>query len=245
MLVALGRLGDHHRRMAAGRGPGQVGEHEIGHDLVAGGAGTAAEHDGDDLVAVRLGGGHQVEAGGAGIARLDAVDALDLAEQAVMAADRAAAVLEGARLEEREIARETLLDGTGEDGQIARRRQVRRRMRQAMRVVEPRRAHAERPRLPRHHLREGVLGAGDVLCHHDGGVVGGERDHASDRVADRQRRAGAKAELGRRLGGGVGRDLELGIHVEPAALHLLEQQVERHDLGQRCRDTRRVGVHRM
>lgn len=197
------------------------------------------------MAAFRLGRGHQIEAGGAGVAGLDAVDALDLAEQAVMPADRAAAVLEGAHREQRVVFREAFLDGAGENGEVARRRQVRRGMRQAVRIVEAGRAHPERARLARHLFGEGLLGTGDVLGNDDRGIIGRERDHALDHVFDRDGRAGAQAELGRRLRGRVGRDLELGIHGEAAALHLLEQHVERHDLGQRGRDARSILVDRM
>src|SRR5690606_32626748 len=73
----------------------QVGLDETGHLVVAGTAGLAAHDDGDKQAAVALYRGNQVETGGPRVAGLDAVDALDAAEQAVVTVDAALAVFEG------------------------------------------------------------------------------------------------------------------------------------------------------
>ena len=53
---------------------------------------------------------------------------------------------------------------------------------------------------------------------------------------------GSQAELGRRLRRGVLGHLELAVELELAGFELLEQHVERHDLGERSRMPQRVGI---
>ena len=65
--------------------------------------------------------GDEVEAGRAGVAGLDAVDAFDLAEQVIVVADRLAVIDEGRRREIVVVAREALLDGAAEQRLVARR----------------------------------------------------------------------------------------------------------------------------
>ena len=55
-------------------------------------AGAAAQHHRHDVAVAAPHRGHEVEAGGAGVAGLDAVDAFDPAEQPVVVADGAAAI---------------------------------------------------------------------------------------------------------------------------------------------------------
>ena len=57
--------------------------------------------------------------------------------------------------------------------------------------------------------------------------------------------AGSQAEFCRRLLGRVLGNLELGVEPDLAGLEPLEQQIERHDLGERCGMTQRVGVGRV
>ncbi len=99
--------------------------------------------------------------------------------------------------------------------------------------------------LLRHQLGEVVLAAAEVFGDDDGGVVGRPRDDALDRILDRDGLAGLEIELGRRLLGGVLGDLERRIELDLAGVETLEQQVERHDLGQRGRMAQRVRVRRL
>ena len=62
---------------------------QLAHARIAAAAGAAAEHHRDDVAVAALHRGHEIEAGGAGVAGLDAVDAFDLAEQPVVVAHRA------------------------------------------------------------------------------------------------------------------------------------------------------------
>ncbi len=103
-------------------------------------------------------------------------------------------------------------------------------------------AHAERARLAGHQLGEIVFVAGDGFRDHDGGVVGGARHQSLDGVFDADGLARAQAELGRRLLGGVLGYLHFGVELHLAGFEALEQQIERHDLGQRGRVTARVGI---
>ena len=64
--------------------------------------------------------GHEIEAGGAGVAGLDAVDAFDVAEQVIVVADRLAVIVERRGREVAIVARETILDGAAKRRLIAR-----------------------------------------------------------------------------------------------------------------------------
>ena len=59
---------------------------QFAHACVAFAGRTSAQHDRDDVAAVAMHGGDEVEAGGAGVAGLDAVDAAHLAKQMVVIA---------------------------------------------------------------------------------------------------------------------------------------------------------------
>jgi hypothetical protein len=142
------------------------------------------------------------------------------------------------------IAREAFLHGASERRLIAGRGHLRR-IGQAGSVLVDGAAHAERLRLARHQSGKRVLVAGDGLRHHHGGIVRRTRDHSLDGVFDRERAAGLEAELGRHLSGGFLRDLELAVELELAGLELLEQQIERHDLGERRRMALRIRIGRM
>ena len=91
------------------------------HDAVARAGGAAAQDDADQRAAVLVHRGHQVEAGGVGVAGLDAVDAVDLAEQMVVIADDFAGVVEFVRREIMEILREFFLHGLRQDREVMRR----------------------------------------------------------------------------------------------------------------------------
>ncbi|MHC2405926.1 hypothetical protein ACVMGC_010470 [Bradyrhizobium barranii subsp. barranii] len=167
-----------------------------------------------------------------GVAGLDAVDALDAAEQVVMVADRLSAPIERRGREITVVAREALLDGAAERGLVARGRDLLV-VGKAVGVAVDRLGHAERARLARHHRGEVVLVAGDRFRDHHSCVIGGAGDETLDRVLDADGLAGTQVQLGRILIGGVLRHRHLGVELHPAGLQALEQQIERHDLGER------------
>ena len=142
----------------------------------------------------------------------------------------AAGEAERAGLEIAVVVREAVLDRAGEDRQVPGRRHLLR-VGQARRVAVDRAAHAERAGLARHQLGEALDGAAEVLGHRDRDVVRRLGHQRLDRVLDRDGAAGAKPELRGRLGGRVGRDLQRRVELDLAPLELLEQQVERHHLG--------------
>ena len=235
-------LGDRSDR-ALGRAAFQMFGKQVAHDCIARAAGAAAEHDADQMAVAALDRGDEVEAGGAGETGLDAVDALDAAEQLVVIADRLAAIVEAVGREVPVVAREAVLDGAAERGLIARRGDLLG-IGQAVRVAIGRAVHAERARLARHQLGELVDVAGDRFGDHHRGVVGRAGDEALDCVLDLHGRLRAgpawSAPARRRFG-----DRHHGVELHLAGLEPLEQQVERHDLGERGRKALRVGVVRL
>src|SRR5262249_10468894 len=146
--------------------------------------------------------GDEIEARGTGETGLDAVDAIDAAEQIVVVADRFAAKNERTSLEIFVIGWEPLLDGTSQDRLVSRGGNLVA-VGQAGRVLVDRIGHAQRLRLPRHQLGELFLGPGKRLRDDNSRVIGGARDHALDRVLDLDGLAFLQVELGRRLVLGV------------------------------------------
>ncbi len=200
-------------------------------------------HHADQMAVAAAHRGHEIEAGGAGVAGLDAVDALDAAEQVIVVADRLAVIVERRCREVAVVAREAILDGAAERRLIARRRHLFV-VGQARGVAIGRPAHAERARLAGHQLGEIVFIAADGFGDHDRGVVGRARHQSLDGVLDADGLARAQAELGRRLLGGVLGHLHFGVELHLAGVEALEQQIERHDLGQRGRMAAGVGIVR-
>ncbi|MBB3771127.1 hypothetical protein FHS55_001726 [Angulomicrobium tetraedrale] len=230
--------GDH---LPAGIGAGQGVVEQLHHPVVARAGAGAAHHDRYDVVAFMLDAGQQVEARGCGIAGLDAIHALDPTEHAVVAGNGDAAIDEAAGGEIRVIAREALLDGAAESGEVARRRHLLR-IGQAIRILEGGARHAERAGAQRHLPREAGGIAGNVLGDDHGDVIGRARDQCLDGVFDGDGRARLDAELGRLLRCGIGRNAQLGAERHTPLLQLLEQHVERHDLGDGGRVAQGVGI---
>ena len=211
------------------------------HARVARAGRAAAQHHRHEVAVVAMHRGHEIESGGAGVAGLDAVDALHPAEQVIVIADLLAVPGEGRGREIAVVAREALLDGAAEQRLVARGGDLVV-VGQSRRVEIGRAAHAERARLAGHHLGEGLLVAADRFRDHDGGVVRRARDEAADRVLDLDALARPQAELGRRLLGGVLGHRHHGRELHLAGVEALEQQIKRHDLGERRRMTQAVGV---
>ena len=84
--------------------------------------------------------------------------------------------------------------------------------------------------------------AAKCLGHHHGGVVGRLGDQPLDGVLDLEAVAGFDAELGRRLARRLLGNRHHGVERDLAGLQAFEQQVQRHDLGQRRRVARGVGI---
>ncbi|MNI25534.1 hypothetical protein D3C73_791880 [compost metagenome] len=120
-----------------------------------------------------------------------------------MIADRLLAELEGADAEIAVILREMLTQCDSKAGLVAGGRHLCR-VRQAVCIAVSRSGHAERAGLVGHQLRETFFRAADIFtecrCH----VIGGASYKSTDRLVYGHRAAGAHAELGRWLLGGIG-----------------------------------------
>ena len=193
----------------------------------------------DDALAVARHGGREIEAGGADIAGLDAVDAA-LAQQPVMVAVGLLAEGEAPGLEEFVVLGEVLVDRGGEDALVADGGDLLA-VRQPRGVAVGRSVHAERLRGSGHALGEFAFGAGDVLGDHPRHVVGRLGDQREDRILDADLGSGPETELGRDGVGGVLGDYHLVGQADVAGVELLEQDVEGHHLDDRGRVAGRVG----
>ena len=142
------------------------------------------------------------------------------------------------------VAGKPLLDRPSEQGLITRCRHLRV-IGQSGRIDVSGAAHAERMRLLRHQFRELTFVAAEILGDRDGGVVGGFCHHRLDRVFDGDALPGLEAKLGRRLLGSVCGNPELRVQSDLAGIEPLEEQIERHDFGQRGRMPRPIGVGRV
>jgi hypothetical protein len=102
--------------------------------------------------------------------------------------------------------------------------------------------HAELVRLAVHELGELRLAAGDMLGYGDGHVVGRLDDQSPDGVTNGDLGALLDLQPGRRRPRRIGREPEGGGEREPPLLQKLEQQIERHQLGERGRVAQLVGA---
>ena len=149
-----------------------------------------------------------------------------------MVSVQGAVVGEARRREIAIIAREALLDGASEQREIIGGRHL-------IWIGEPRRvliigvAHPQRMGLARHHLRETMLVARDVLGDRAGDVIGGFGDDRLDRIVDADRLSRTQAKLGRRLRRRVLRNHQRRVQAQPPLLELFEQKKERHHLCNR------------
>ncbi len=102
--------------------------------------------------------------------------------------------------------------------------------------------HPQLLRAQGHQGGELAFRSADPLGHGHGHVIGRLHRHRPDRLVHRDAVAGAHAEAGRGRAGGVGRDIDPVRQGQLARLQGLEGQVERHQLGDRRRIARAVGV---
>ena len=120
----------------------------------------------------------------------------------------------------------------GQHGQVGRRGDLQR-IGQARRIVEIGFLHADLARLLGHHLGEMGFGAADRLSDGHRNVIGAADHNGADGGIDGNGLAGTKPQLGRLLDRGVIADRQRRLHGDLAGLQRVEQQIERHHLGQR------------
>jgi len=198
----------------------------------------------DNPLAQALHVGHDIEAGIVDIAGLHAVDAVDAAEQVIVIAHHLAVERESPGGEIVIVFRKAFLDGAAKQSLIARGGDLLI-LGQAGRVAIGCVLHTDCVRLGGHQPGEFWFIAGQGFGDDDRHVVGRFSDDGADRGFDVDALARLQAQFGWRLRGGVSGDRHLGRHLDLARLQPLEQQIERHDLGQRGRMAPAVGMGRL
>ena len=155
-----------------------------------------------------------------------------------------AAEVEGRCREIGKILREVVGEMPRQGQKIGRRRDLHR-IGQARGVVVERVAHAQIARLGCHQLGEMALRAAQGLADRDRNVVGRAHHDRLDRGVHIDHVAGIEMQIGRPLRRGVFRNRQHGLHRDVAALERLEQQIQRHHLGQRRGMTLGISVARI
>ena len=229
------------QQLMAGRGLLDIGVDQPLHDLVAACCRATAQDDTDHPATVMFDSADKIEAGSIGIAGLDAVHALVAIHEVVVAGDRLAAELEALRREKRVVLREVAHEGDTEGRHVAGRGELLV-MRKAGRVEEGRVHHAECAGLARHQGGKTVFAATDLLAHGGCRIIGRLDDHGEHGFTHRDRIACLDEELGRRAGGCMFRKGNRAVPAELAGLDRVQDHIDRHHLGQRCRMIELVGV---
>ena len=113
---------------------------------------------------------------------------------------------------------------------VARRRVVAGIVGQPRAVEKLRVFHAQFFRAVVHALGERLLGTGDVLCHGDGAVIGGVDGDALEHLVDAHLLALLEPDLAAAHGAGMGAGGHDVARIELAAVELLHDEQQRHDL---------------
>ena len=113
---------------------------------------------------------------------------------------------------------------------VARRRVVAGIVGQPRAVEKLRVFHAQFFRAVVHALGERLLGTGDVLCHGDGAVIGGVDGDALEHLVDAHLLALFEPDLAAAHGAGMGAGGHDVARIELAAVELLHDEQQRHDL---------------
>jgi hypothetical protein len=121
-------------------------------------------------------------------------------------------------------------------------RRVLPRIGQAIGVAKAGIGHADGARRTGHAIGESRHGSRDVLGDDRGGIICRAGDEALDGILDGDRFAGPEAKLGRRLALGERGYPQRRRQLEPSPVELLEEDVERHHLGERGGIAPSVGV---
>ena len=205
---------EQHAHAAEALVAGEAAQQHADHPL------AVAQRRGDEVVA-RAAGEAGLQPVGTGIEIEDGIDAGQIAAEVGHAMGGKVVIVLGKIVEQRQ----------GQHGHVVGRRRLLR-IRQARRVAEIAAGHAQALRGRRHAAGKARLIAPDPFGQHHGGVVGRARDGGEDGVLDADLLALGEAELGWRHGRGIGRDGEDVAQLEAARRHLLEGEVERHQLGE-------------
>ena len=165
------------------RGDVDVAFDQAKHARIASAGCAAAEDDRNDMMVGAAYRRDDVESGLVDVTGLDAVDAVDRAEQMVMVADRIAAIVERARGEIAIVIRKAILDRPAKRRLIARGGDLLV-VGQAGGVAVDRLRHTERACFRGHHFGKARLVAAERFRHDDGDIVGRLCDDRADRGLD-------------------------------------------------------------
>ena len=189
------------------------------------------QHHGNVLHAVALGAGRQAVHGLLGVAGLQAGRAGVGVDELVGVGEAEAAVAHGVHPDGGVVADARMgQQCAGHARDVARRRVVAGIVGQPRAVEKLRVFHAQFFRAVVHALGERLLGTGDVLCHGDGAVIGGVDGDALEHLVDAHLLALLEPDLAAAHGAGVGaggHDIARG---KLAAVELLHDEQQRHDL---------------
>ena len=185
--------------------------------------------------------GDDVESGFVDIAGLDAVDTVDTAEQVIVVTHHFAAKREGPGRKIAVVFGKAILDRAAEKGHVARRGDLLV-VGQSRGVAVDGVHHAELTGLGGHQLGKFCFVAGERFGNDRRHVVCRLGDDGADRGFHLDRLAGLEPELRWCLHGSVRRHIHFGRELDLSCLKAFEQQVKRHDLGERGRMARAVGV---
>ena len=235
--VALGDRGNG----ALASGFFHVVRKQVAHDGVARTAAPAAQHHADQVAVATAHRGYEIEAGRMRVTGLDAIDPFDLAQEAIMVADRLAVIVESGHREVAVISRKAILNGATQRGLIACRRHLFI-IGQTRGVAIYGSRHAERARLPGHQLGEVAFTTGDGFRYHDRCIVGRARHQSFDGLFNAYRLARTQSEFRGRLLRGAFGHLHFAVEFHVAAIEALEQQIQSHDLGKGGRMTAGVRI---
>ena len=145
--------------------------HQLGDMLVADFRGGAAEDDGDQALIAPARGRGEVEPRRKRVAGLEAIGAVIVLHEPVVAPDHDTVVRELGLGEVRELVREILHQPARQDRHVARGGYLSL-VRQAVWVLELRACHAKRARLCGHQTAELLFRAAEVLGDHQGDIIG-------------------------------------------------------------------------
>ena len=201
------------------------------------------QHDGDVLHAVALGAGGYAVHGLPCIAGFQPGRAGVAVDELVGICERKAPVTHGVHPDGRVVADARVCQQCARhDGNVPRGRVVRGVVGQPGGIEKVRVFHAECLRALVHTLGKGRLRAADMLGHGDGAVIGGAHGDAFDHLVDGHLFSLPEPDLAAAHGARVGAGGDHGIRGEPAAVELLEDEQQRHDLRYACGGEALVGV---
>ena len=195
-----------------------------------------AEHDDDQTPSGVVGARHHIETRRAGEARLHPVCAGIAAKQTIVVGDVSVAELNRADAEEIGVVGKLAQQRPGDDRHVAGRGHVIGIV-QAVGIDEMRLMQAQPLRVGVHVVGKGFDRARNAFGDHHRDIVGRLDHQHLERVVERHLGAGPEPHFRRRHARRASRHDERRIESELAASHRVQGDIDRHQLGERRRDT--------